>query len=95
MVFKSQKGEILKYNAIQKAFNRGFKKLGLPWRSTHILRHTYATMALIATRDLPAVQASLGHTSIKTTEKYAKTTSLLYANTGEKTTRLFRFSKQI
>ena len=94
MVFQSQKGDILRYNAIQKAFNAGFKKLDLPWRSTHILRHTYATMALMATRDLPAVQASLGHTSLKTTEKYAKTSALLHANTGEKTASLFRFPKR-
>ena len=44
--------------------------LKLPWSSTHILRHSYATMALIATRDLSFVQASLGHTSSRMTEKY-------------------------
>ena len=95
MVFRSQKGDILKYNAIQKAFNTGFKKLDMPWRSTHILRHTYATMALMATRDLPAVQASLGHRSLKTTEKYAKTVGLLHEKIGKKTTRLFGFPKRL
>ena len=54
-----------------------------------ILRHSYATMALIATRDLSSVQASLGHTSSRMTEKYAKVVALLNRNTAEKTTRAF------
>ena len=71
-LFTDKKGELLKYNAIQSSFNAGFMALNLPWRSTHILRHSYATMALIATRDISSVQASLGHTSSRMTEKYAK-----------------------
>ena len=34
-------------------------------------------MALIATKDLSSVQASLGHTSSRMTEKYAKVVALL------------------
>ena len=63
LLFEDKNGEALKYNAIQSSFNAGFKVLKLPWRSTHILRHSYATMALMATRDMSSVQASLGHTS--------------------------------
>ena len=88
-LFVDKKGEPLKYNAIQMAFNAGFKALNLPWRSTHILRHSYATMALIATKDLPSVQASLGHSSSKMTERYAKIIALLNRNTAEKTTKAF------
>jgi len=88
-VFTSRTGELLKYNAIQSAFNAGFKALNLPWRSTHICRHTYATMALIATKDLSGVQASLGHKSYKVTERYAKAVALLNRETNEKTARLF------
>ena len=40
--------------------------------STHILRHSYATMALIATRDISAVQASLGHAEAKDDSKVCK-----------------------
>ena len=89
LLFTDKQGEALKYNAIQSAFNAGFRALKLPWKSTHILRHSYATMALIATRDISSVQASLGHTSSRMTEKYAKVIALLNRETAEKTTKAF------
>jgi len=61
LVFTNSKNEVLKYNAVQSAFNYGFKALGLPWRSSHICRHTYAIMALMGTKNLPAVQAIFTH----------------------------------
>ena len=85
LVFSTQKGELLKYNAIQSAFNRGFKALNLPWRSTHICRHTFATIALMTTKNLSAVQACLGHAEQRTTQKYAKTVALLSSDVAEKT----------
>jgi site-specific recombinase XerD len=85
LVFPNRKGELLKYNAVQSAFNAGFKALDLPWRSTHICRHTFATMALMATRDLGGVQAALGHGNQRITEKYAKNVALLNSGTAEKT----------
>lgn len=91
-VFPGSEGALLKYNAIQSAFNAGFKALKLPWRSTHICRHTYATIAYMATRDLSAVQASLGHKSYKVTERYAKAIALLNRGTAEKTAKLFSLS---
>ena len=89
LLFKDKEGEPLKYRAIQSAFNAGFMALKLPWRSTHILRHSYATMALIATKDLSSVQASLGHASSRMTEKYAKVIALLDRGIAEKTTKAF------
>lgn len=91
-LFPNFRGEPLKYNAIQSAFNAGFKALNLPWRSTHICRHTYATMALFATRDLTSVQASLGHKKREMTEKYAKAVALLNSGTAEKTAAVFDLS---
>ena len=85
LVFTDSKGELLKYNAIQSSFNAGFVALNLPWRSTHICRHTYATIALMTTKNLSAVQASLGHTEIRMTQRYAKTVALLSPEMGEKT----------
>ena len=85
LVFTNASGELLKYNAIQSSYNAGFRALGLPWRSTHICRHTYATLALIAGNSLSAVQASLGHTEQRTTQKYAKTIAMLNPEMSEKT----------
>ena len=85
LVFTDTKGELLKYNAIQSSFNAGFKALKLSWRSTHICRHTFATIALMETKNLSAVQASLGHTEQRMTQRYAKTVALLSSETGEKT----------
>ena len=95
LLFTDRKGEALKYNAVQSSFNAGFMALGLPWRSTHILRHSYATVALMATNSLSAVQATLGHTSSRMTERYAKVIALLDRNVVEKTTKVFDiFNKQ-
>ena len=85
LVFTNPEGKLLIYNAVQMAFNAGFIALNLPWRSTHICRHTYATIALMTTKNLSAVQASLGHTEQKVTQRYAKTVALLSSETGEKT----------
>ena len=89
LLFSNSRGDLLKYNAVQSAFNHGFTALGLPWRSTHILRHSYATGALMATRDISSVQASLGHSSYKMTERYAKVIALLDRGTAEKTAKFF------
>ena len=85
IVFTDQEGKLLKYNAVQSAFNHGFTALNLPWRSTHICRHTYATIALMTTKNLSAVQASLGHTEQRTTQQYAKTVALLSSDVAEQT----------
>ena len=93
LVFADQEGGVLKYNAIQSAFNAGFEALNLPWRSTHICRHTYATM-LMGTNNLSAVQASLGHTQQAMTQRYAKALALLSSDIGEKTASiLFKKAK--
>lgn len=94
IVFSDQSSRLLNYTTIRDAFTRGFKALGLPWTGTHICRHTYATMALYATKDIVSVQANLGHTSQQTTEKYAKVAKMISSDTAEKTARVFQlFSK--
>ena len=88
LVFTDNEGKPLRYNAVQSAFNDGFMALKLPWRSTHICRHTYATMALMGTKNLSAVQASLGHSQQRMTQRYAKAVALLSSDIGEKTSAI-------
>ena len=88
-VFLNRNGKTPIYPSIRYAFTRGFKVLGLAWRGTHICRHTFATMALYATRDLPSVQAHLGHTTPQMTERYAKLAKMISADTAEKTAKVF------
>ena len=95
VVFINPDGGLLKYNAVQSAFNAGFVALGLPWRSTHICRHTFATLVLMETKNLSAVQASLGHSEQRTTQVYVKTVALLSSETGEKTASVIFKNSQL
>ena len=95
VVFTNQEGGLLRYNAVQSAFNAGFVALSLPWRSTHICRHTFATIALMGTKNLSAVQTSLGHSEQRTTQVYAKTVALLSSKTGEKTADIIFKNSQL
>ena len=48
----------------------------------------------MATKDIFAIQASLGHTEIRTTQRYAKAVALLNYEVGEKTfSALFKNSQ--
>lgn len=57
--------------ALQKAFERNAKRVGIEGYSIHSLRHTYATFLLRASGNLRLVQKQLGHSSITTTQVYA------------------------
>jgi integrase len=93
-VFCDRSGELLKYSAIQSAFNAGFRALGLPWRSTHICRHSFGTLALKATRDLSSVQAAMGHRDIRETQRYAKVIALADGLANHKTADLIGFKDE-
>lgn len=55
LIFHDQ-GNILSYRQIQHAYDTAFKKAGLSHRSTHVLRHTGATLFLEETGDPLALQ---------------------------------------
>lgn len=90
MVFH-RKGELMRYPAIQNAYNQAFEKLGLPFRSTHILRHTFATLFVSQTQNREALRSLLGHQTFAMTEKYAHTTE----QTQEEAMKDFRLGKKL
>lgn len=65
------RGKPISIRGIQKRMEYYAKKAGLKI-SCHHLRHTMATQLLNADMDLVSIQDLLGHTRIKTTERYTK-----------------------
>ncbi|MBI2521557.1 MAG: tyrosine-type recombinase/integrase [Bdellovibrio sp.] len=66
-------GGALSYRSIQHAYNRALKKCGLSdkYSSTHIMRHTMATITRLVTGSLDATQAVTGHKDSKLVQHYA------------------------
>jgi integrase/recombinase XerD len=64
-------GKSLSTRAVQNAFQLAKQKARLnPKISAHTLRHAFATHHLDDGTHLPAIKTMLGHTNIKTTERY-------------------------
>jgi integrase len=84
-VFTLADGALPKYTLVKHYYTSRFEKLGLPWRATHITRHTFGTLGLVSNNgNAGAVQAALGHTSPAMTMKYAKVVALMADGTGDK-----------
>ena len=71
----THKGKPLSVRGIQKRMEYYAKKAGLPI-SCHQLRHAIATQLLNADADLVSIQDLLGHTRIKTTQRYCRVSNL-------------------
>ena len=71
----THKGKPLSVRGIQKRMEYYAKKAGLPV-SCHQLRHTMATQLLNADADLVSIQDRLGHSRIKTTQRYCRVSNL-------------------
>lgn len=69
------KGKPLSVRGIQKRIEYYARKSGLKV-SSHQLRHTMATQLLNADADLVSIQELLGHTRIKTTQRYCRVSNL-------------------
>ena len=67
LVFATAAGEPLHSVNVTLSLQRALRRLGLPQRRFHDLRHTFATLALEAGEDLATVSRALGHTSVATT----------------------------
>jgi integrase len=65
------------YRNIQCRFNRIFRRLGIPFYSTHILRHSLATDFQLRTKNPLALKEILGHADLRQTEVYAKITEAI------------------
>jgi integrase len=66
-VFTTSRGTPLHQSNVTLSLQRTLRRLGLPQRRFHDLRHTFATLALEAGEGIDAVSRALGHTSIATT----------------------------
>jgi len=69
------KGKPISVRGIQKRMEYYARKLGLK-ASCHHLRHTMATQLLNADTDLVIIQDLLGHSRIKTTQRYCQVSNL-------------------
>lgn len=69
------KGKPISVRGIQKRMEYYARKAGLKV-SCHQLRHTMATQLLNADADLVTIQDLLGHTRIKTTQRYCRVSNL-------------------
>jgi len=69
------KGKPISVRGIQKRMEQYAQKSGLSV-SCHQLRHTMATQLLNADADLVTIQDLLGHTRIKTTQRYCRISNL-------------------
>lgn len=61
----------INFEGVKSGFRRAREKAGMPHVNFHDLRHSCATIMLQLGVDLHVVREILGHTSVKTTERYA------------------------
>lgn len=69
-LFTKRNGEKLTVRALQKFFTKCAGMAGLERKNIHCLRHTFITHLLDSGAPLKLVQKMVGHSSIKTTQRY-------------------------
>jgi site-specific recombinase XerD len=69
-LFVSRRGRPLRPSDVRRALAAALRREGLPSRSPHALRHSFATHLLEGGADLLSIQELLGHASVATTQVY-------------------------
>lgn len=70
MIFPSGMGNYRDIGALRTALSRCTKGTEFEFLTPHMMRHTFATVALLESGDLSAVSKELGHSDVNTTLKY-------------------------
>jgi integrase len=66
------RGEMLTYRRIQYRYDQAFRKAGVRFTGTHLLRHASLTEVYHQSKDIKTTAHLAGHSNIATTERYAK-----------------------
>lgn len=70
LMFPSELGNYMDARNLLRSWKRALERIGVEYKGFHALRHTYATQLIMKGEELITVSRLLGHSSIKTTEKY-------------------------
>ena len=92
LVFPTPAGKNSSNDRIRRPFERLVKKANVKKIRIHDMRHTFASLALMAGVDVPTVQKWLGHKDIQTTMRYIKLLPEHMQEQAKKLTANIRFN---